>query len=98
MCGIFAEFNASDGSFSARVDVYNASSNSWASYPTGLGQARGYLAAASLPSGLVFFAGGLSGLDLNIDFPIAFVLCTDSQYRFGLLFALCVGICFALGS
>jgi hypothetical protein len=39
--------------------VYNASSNSWASYPTGLGQARAALAAASLPSGLVFFAGGL---------------------------------------
>ena len=58
MCGIFAESYASDGSFSARVDVYNASSNSWASYPTGLGQARGLLAAASLPSGLVFFAGG----------------------------------------
>jgi hypothetical protein len=58
MCGIFAESYASGGSFSARVDVYNASSNSWASYPTGLGQARGYLAAASLPSGLVFFAGG----------------------------------------
>jgi hypothetical protein len=58
MFGIFAESYASDGSFSARVDVYNASSNSWASFPTGLGQARGSLAAASLPSGLVFFAGG----------------------------------------
>ncbi len=41
--------------------MYNASSNSWASYPTGLGQARGSLAAASLPSGLVFFAGGYAG-------------------------------------
>jgi hypothetical protein len=45
-----------------RVDVYNASSNSWTSYPTGLGLARGYLAAASLPSGLVFFAGGSIGV------------------------------------
>jgi hypothetical protein len=50
--------------------VYNASNNSWASYPTGLGQARGYLAAASLPSGLVFFAGGVSGLVSNVEFLV----------------------------
>jgi hypothetical protein len=43
---------------SARVDVYNASSNSWTSYPTGLREARGRLVSTSLPSGLVFFAGG----------------------------------------
>jgi hypothetical protein len=42
----------------AFMDVYNLTSNSWTRHPTGLGQARGYLAAASLPSGLVFFAGG----------------------------------------
>ncbi len=44
--------------------MYNATSNSWTTYPTGLGQARGNLAAASLESGLVFFAGGLGVDDL----------------------------------
>jgi hypothetical protein len=48
------------GRLSAHVDMYNASSNSWSRYPAGLGQARELLAAASLPSGLVFFAGGIS--------------------------------------
>jgi hypothetical protein len=43
---------------SSHVDIYNSSSNSWSSIATGLGQARGYLAATSLPSGVVFFAGG----------------------------------------
>ena len=43
------------------LDIFNVTSNSWASYPEGLGQARSSLAAASLPSGLVFFAGGLTG-------------------------------------
>lgn len=42
----------------AEVDIYNATSGSWTRYPKGLGQARGFLAAASLSSGLVFFAGG----------------------------------------
>ncbi len=46
---------------SSVVDMYNATSNSWTSFPNGLGQARSHLAGASLPSGLVFFAGGLSG-------------------------------------
>jgi hypothetical protein len=50
-------FNAS-----SYVDMYNATSNSWTSYPAGLGQARSYLAAVSLASGLVFFAGGWTGL------------------------------------
>jgi hypothetical protein len=44
--------------------MYNATSNSWTSYPAGLGQARRNLAAASLASGLVFFAGGSTGLCL----------------------------------
>ncbi len=72
--------------------MYNASSNSWASYPTGLGQARGYLAAASLPSGLVFFAGGVivtAGFVINVDFPLVFFL---AQYRSGAPFAFCVRI------
>ncbi len=38
--------------------MYNATSNSWTRFPNGLGRARRELAAASLPSGLVFFAGG----------------------------------------
>ena len=42
--------------------MYNATSNSWTTFPTGLGQARSSLAAASLPSGLVFFAGGYAGI------------------------------------
>ena len=46
---------------SSYVDMYNATSNSWTTYPTGLGQARDSLAAASLASGLVFFAGGYAG-------------------------------------
>jgi hypothetical protein len=41
--------------------MYNATSNSWTTYPAGLGQARCCLAAASLASGLVFFAGGFTG-------------------------------------
>jgi hypothetical protein len=45
---------------SSYVDVYNATSNSWTRLPAGLGEARYDLAAASLPSGLVFFAGGRS--------------------------------------
>jgi hypothetical protein len=46
--------------FSADVDMYNATSNNWTHFPAQLGQARYSLAAASLPSGLVFFAGGFS--------------------------------------
>ena len=45
--------------FSADVDIYNATSNNWTHFPAQLGQARYGLAAASLPSGLVFFAGGI---------------------------------------
>ena len=50
----------SDGGSSSYVDIYNATSNSWTRLPQGLGEARYELAAASLPSGLVFFAGGRS--------------------------------------
>ena len=46
--------------FSADVDMYNATNNNWTHFPAKLGQARYSLAAASLPSGLVFFAGGFS--------------------------------------
>ena len=46
---------------SSFVDMYNATSNSWTRNPAGLGQARTDLSAASLPSGLVIFAGGLAG-------------------------------------
>ena len=52
--------------YSTYVDMYNSTSNSWSSHPTGLGQARGALAAASLPSGLVFFAGGQNSGAANI--------------------------------
>ncbi len=57
-----ADACASGGAVSAYVDMYNATSNRWTTFPTGLGQARQYLAAASLPSGLVFFAGGDTGI------------------------------------
>ncbi len=40
------------------VDVYRASSNDWTRMPNGLGIARFRVVGASLPSGLVFFAGG----------------------------------------
>ncbi len=43
---------------SAYVDMYNATNNSWSRFPNGLGLGRHGLAAASLTSGLVFFAGG----------------------------------------
>ncbi len=46
------------GIASSYVDMYNATNNSWTRFPDGLGHARSRLAAASLPSGLVFFAGG----------------------------------------
>ncbi len=42
--------------------MYDATSNSWTTYPAGLGQARCCLTAASLASGLVFFADGWTGL------------------------------------
>jgi hypothetical protein len=45
----------------AHVDIYNATSNSWFRFPEGLGQSRYALAATSLLSGLVFFAGGSKG-------------------------------------
>jgi hypothetical protein len=58
---------------SSFVDIYNATSNSWARLPEGLGEAsaldqgRFRLAAVSLPSGLVFFAGGIaSGETKNV--------------------------------
>ncbi len=44
--------------FSADVDMYNATSNSWTLFPNQLVSARYGLTATSLPSGLVFFAGG----------------------------------------
>lgn len=47
---------------SSFVDVYDATSGSWTSDAAGLGQPRTDLAAASLPSGLVIFAGGLAGV------------------------------------
>ena len=46
--------------------MYNATSNSWTRFPNGLGQARHFLAAASLPSGLVFFAGGDIGIGTSV--------------------------------
>ncbi len=46
--------------FSSFVDTYNATSNSWTRLPEGLGQPRSALVSASLPSGLVFFAGGIT--------------------------------------
>ena len=51
---------------SSYVDMYNATSNSWTTYPAGLGQSRNFLAGASLGSGLVFFAGGYSGAWHNL--------------------------------
>jgi|LauGreDrversion4_2_1035121.scaffolds.fasta_scaffold1578288_1 hypothetical protein len=45
----------------AHVDLYNATGKLWIRFPQGLGQARSDLAAASLSSGLVFFAGGFTG-------------------------------------
>ena len=53
-------WNQDAGYFSADVDMYNATSNNWTHFPAQLGHARYGLAAASLPSGLVFFAGGIS--------------------------------------
>jgi hypothetical protein len=44
--------------YTAHVDIYNTTNRSWTSDSRGLGQARSHLAAASLPSGLAFFAGG----------------------------------------
>ncbi len=58
---ICADACASGGGRSSFVDMYNATSNNWTRYPTGLGQGREFAAAASLASGLVFFAGGHTG-------------------------------------
>ncbi len=62
---------ASGGGPSLHVDIYNETSNSWTTYITGLGQAREYLAAASLASGLVIFAGGWSGGCLTLELALA---------------------------
>ena len=73
---VFMYFLVSGQRFSV-VDMYNATSNSWTSFPNGLVQAREYLAGASLPSGLVFFAGGYSGrrlFDYDSCFLLLFVL------------------------
>jgi hypothetical protein len=43
------------------VDTYDAMNNHWTRNSFGLGQGRWSLAAASLPTGLVFFAGGWTG-------------------------------------
>jgi hypothetical protein len=56
-------FNACSGSsVSAHVDIYNSHTNTWTSLPNGLGEARHFLASATLPCGLVFFAGGSTGV------------------------------------
>ncbi len=60
--GFYSDLSESDGSFSSYVDVYDVTGSNWIRYPQGLTRARGFLAAASLPSGLVFFAGGLAGV------------------------------------
>jgi hypothetical protein len=56
----FVDTYESGSSASSYVDMFNVTSNSWTRFPEGLGQNRYELAAASLPSGLIFFAGGLS--------------------------------------
>jgi hypothetical protein len=60
--------------------MYNAASNSWTSFPNGLGQARRNLAGASLPSGLVFFAGGQPGeltVARCVDLLVAVFCCSN---------------------
>ncbi len=54
----FTDSYTSGNTYSSYIDLYNATRNTWTRYPRGLGQARSNLAAASLSSGLVFFAGG----------------------------------------
>ena len=83
---IWCSDTCSSGTSSAYVDMYNAMSNSWTRFPTGLGQARSNLAAASLPSGLVFFAGGLAGVRTGL---CAFVSCDAVR----LLMAVCNHAC-----
>ena len=67
------------------VDIYDVKNNSQSHLSQSqLGQARRYLAAASLPSGLVFFAGGWAGI-------AAFANCDDENslllaiYRYALM-------------
>jgi hypothetical protein len=60
--------------------MYNAISNSWTSFPNGLGQARYGSAGASLPSGLVFFAGGMAGeltVARCVDLLVAVFCCSN---------------------
>jgi hypothetical protein len=62
--------------------MYNATSNSWTSFPNGLGRALHSLSGASLPSGLVFFAGGESeGDELTVarcvDLLVAVFCCSN---------------------
>jgi hypothetical protein len=83
--------------YSTFVDMYNATSNSWSRHPTGLGQARGALAAASLPSGLVFFAGGLVSGAANITYHLLAIhfLFSPAPYLLGyqrLLILMCCAL------
>jgi hypothetical protein len=54
-----------DDMFSSYVDVYDSTADEWIRHPQGLGLARSNLAAASLSSGLAFFAGGSTGNTLS---------------------------------
>jgi hypothetical protein len=83
---IFPDVCASDIERSSYVDMYNATSNSWTTYPTGLGQARSNLAAASLASGLVFFVGGLTG-----ESPLSGQLFVLIRVMYAVVFVMCVG-------
>ena len=72
----FFDVCTSGGMQSVFVDVYNATSNSWARYPEGLVQARSFFAATSIPSGAVFFAGGQTSGEWSVfDNITASLLC-----------------------
>ncbi len=75
---------------SAHVDIYNSVTGTWTAFSSGLGQARRHLAAVSLPSGLVFFAGGNAGLGMAWFHFQSFQIVLFSHFSCCLFFVYCL--------
>jgi hypothetical protein len=88
-CTGFSDTFSSDDFFSSYVDIYNSTSNSWIRLPEGLGQSRCALVAASLSSGLVFFAGGRTSGSRRS----RFAFCLPRVFCAVVLYRLCTSFC-----
>ena len=75
---------------SAHVDMYNSVTGTWFVFSSGLGQARRFLVAVSLPSGLVFFAGGNFGHGMAWFHFQSFQIVSFSHFSCCLFFVNCL--------